>query len=135
MNVDQKAVGYAILRTTLGFVFIFYGLEKSRSGASQFANVLQKDFSGTWLPPAFIHAFGLTLPFFELGIGLLLFLGLFTKLALILAGLLLAVLTAGLAVLGNSGGVAHNLIFSMIVFWLLVHAEQNELSLDRLRSK
>lgn len=135
MQVGQRQLAYAILRLTLGFVFLVYAVEKLMTGPLQFSESLQKDFSKVWLPPAGVYIFGLVLPFLELVIGLLLILGLFTKFALILAGGLLVVLTIGLATLGNPGGVAHNLIFSIIIFLLLYHAEENGLCLDRIERK
>jgi len=118
---------------TLGFVFLLYGLGKFLGGIFAFAEGMQKDFSSTWLPARMVYVLGLTLPFLELLFGALLILGLLRTLAISCGGVLIIILTAGLAISGNPGGVAHNLIYSLVVFFLLSHIEDDRLSLDRLR--
>lgn len=131
MSFNHRSVAYALLRIAVGFVFLFYGIEKLRSGILPFAQGLEKDFAKTWLPSATVYFFGLVLPFLEVIIGTLLILGLFTRLAAVFGGIVLTVLTTGLVIAGNSGGVAHNLIYSIIFFLLLYHADENGFCLDR----
>lgn len=131
MRFHHRSVAYALLRIAVGFVFLFYGIEKLRSGILPFAQGLEKDFSKTWLPSPTVFLFGLVLPFLEVIIGSLLILGLFTLLAATFGTLLLTVLTTGLIISGNSAGVAHNLIYSIIFFLLLYYADDNGFCLDR----
>jgi thiosulfate dehydrogenase (quinone) large subunit len=83
----------------------------------------------------FVKTFSYILPFAEVLIGLLLVLGLFTVLALLLAGLLMIVLTSGTVVLGAADTVAHNVMFGLEIFVLLWAAEINHYAVDRLRRK
>ena len=111
----------------------FFVLRHRKTAQRDFAvcSGLEKDFAKTWLPSATVYFFGLVLPFLEVIIGTLLILGLFTRLAAVFGGIVLTVLTTGLVIAGNSGGVAHNLIYSIIFFLLLYHADENGFCLDR----
>jgi len=131
MSFNHRSVAYALLRIAVGFAFLFYGIEKLLGGILPFAQGLEKDFTKTWLPSTTVYLFGLVLPFLEVIIGSLLILGLFTRLAAVFGGIVVIVLTTGLIISGNSGGVAHNLIYSVIFFLLLYHADENSLCLDR----
>ncbi|MBI3666643.1 MAG: DoxX family membrane protein [Acidobacteria bacterium] len=89
----------------------------------------------TFLPPASVYLFAVTLPFFEVTAGSLLILGLFTRFAAALGGLLVTALTIGLTISGDAHGVALNLVYAMALFILLYLVDENELSLDRLRKR
>src|SRR5579859_7335951 len=93
---NPRWLAYAILRVTLGGVFLFYGVGKFVVGLAATAQWFQDGFAKTWLPPASVYAFSLALPFFEVTIGVLLILGLFTRYAAAVAGLLIMALTIGL---------------------------------------
>jgi uncharacterized membrane protein YphA (DoxX/SURF4 family) len=131
--IDHRVLGYAVLRATVGAVFLLWGVGKLQAGPFVFAQGLQDDFARTWLPPFLVYHFGLALPFLEVAVGSLLILGLVTLFALAGAGLLVLALTAGLVVAGNAGGVAHNLAYTIALYLLLRHHEENGYSLDARR--
>ena len=133
MTYNGRTAGYAMLRVTTGFVFFFFGLEKLLGGVGSFVAGLHEQFGKTWLPPILVGAFGHALPFLEMTTGVLLVLGLGTRYALLLAGVLLVVLTSGLTIAGNGGGVAHNLIYAIVVYLLLRSEADNGYALDRPR--
>lgn len=131
MKLTNRQLAYALLRAAIGFTFFFYGFGKVHGGVGQFVQGLEKDFSATFLPGFSIRLFGYALPFLELTVGALLLLGLFTKYAAALGGLLIIVLTAGLAITSQAGTVAHNLIYAIVLFLLIYHVDENGLCLDR----
>ena len=133
MKRNAKVVAYALLRATLGFVLLFWGVDKFQMGARQFSAGLDRQFSKTWLPAPLVHAFGLLLPFAEVGLGILLILGLFTAWAAALGAILLILLNTGMQVAGSASTVANNLVYSLILFVLLFFSEQNRFSLDGCR--
>lgn len=135
MNSRDRVLAYVVLRTTVRSVFLFYGLGKLLNGFVKFAEGHEKDFSTTWLPGSAVYSFGVALPFLELIAGSLLVLGMFTRFAAAFGGILLLLLTTGLTISGNPGAVAHNLIYSIIFFLLLHHADDNGMSLDSMRAK
>ncbi len=133
MTIDGKKAGYVLLRLALGAVFLFYGISKFRTGVGTTVDMMTRQFDRTFLPSVLVKAFTGALPSIEVVLGLLLLLGLFTRAALVLAGLVLIVLTTGLAILGNAPTVASNLLFLLVIWVLLSHAEENAFGLDGLR--
>ena len=91
-NIDKpgtaldRQLAYAILRLTLGVNTLVHGLVRLPELAS-FANGLVQAFAKTPLPPQLVRLFAFVLPFAEMFVGLLLTLGLWTRLALVSGGL------------------------------------------------
>lgn len=133
MKLDGKKAGYFLLRLALGSVFLLYGVNKLQAGVGATIDQMGRQFDRTFLPSIAVKAFAAVLPFCEVLIGLLVVTGLFTRAALVLAGLVLIALSAGLAVLGNTATVATNLLFLLVVYVLLSHEEDNAVSLDAAR--
>ena len=79
-----------------------------------------------------VMPFAYLIPFAEVTAGLLILLGLFTRLGLIISGLLLIGLTFGMVILGQAPTVAHNLQYALVNFVLLWLSDLNGYSLDRL---
>ena len=132
---NPRCLAYAILRVTLGGVFLFYGVGKFVVGVAVTAHGFQEAFAKTWVPPASVYAFSVVLPFFEVMVGALLILGLFTRLAAAVAGLLIMALTIGLTIKGSSQDVALNMGYAVAVFILLHRVEDNGLAVDRWLAK
>lgn len=128
----HREVAYALLRLTLGTVFLFAGIGKFKMGIGNFAGGMLQQFSSK-LPSILVQPFAYTLPFVETILGALILLGLFTTQALTLSGLLFAALTFGTIMLGDFPTVAHNVQYALVNFVLLWLADLNEFSIDRLR--
>jgi thiosulfate dehydrogenase [quinone] large subunit len=129
---NYRQAAYALLRATLGMIFLTTGVVKLTIGLSTFAAGLQQEFGGK-LPMLIVTPFGYVLPFIEVTVGALLVLGLFTEIALVLSGLLLLVLTFGKLVDNDTATVAHNLIYALINFVLLWSLDSNGYGIDNLR--
>lgn len=127
----RREIAYALLRITMGLMFLFFGIGKFTVGIGNFAAGLQQNFAGK-LPPVLITPFAYILPFAEVAIGLLLLLGLLNVLGLILGGILMIALTFGVVVQGQAATVANNVFYAVVFFLLLWFAEYNRFSLDRL---
>ena len=115
----------------MGVVFLFYGVEKFTHGNDAVAHGMAKQFAGK-LPEILVLPFGYTLPFFEVAVGTLLIVGLFTETALAVAGLMLVALTFGQVLLPDPATVAFNVSFSLVIFVLLWTADENGYSIDRM---
>ena len=129
-----REAAYALLRATVGVVFLFSGITKIMGGVGEFAAGMQQQFAGK-LPMFLVTPFAYALPFAEVIIGGLLVFGLFNVLALILAGLLMLALTFGTVMKGDFPTVAHNVSYAVVIFVLLWLSEYNGYSLDRARLK
>jgi len=128
----HREVAYALLRLTLGVVFLFAGIGKFKVGIGNFAGGMLQQFSGK-LPSVLVQPFAYTLPFVETTIGSLIMLGLFTTQTLTLSGLLLIALTFGTVMLGDFPTVAHNAQYALVNFVLLWLSDLNWFSVDHLR--
>lgn len=125
MNHHREAA-YALLRITLGVIFLFYGIGKFMGGMTSFVGGMNQQFSGK-LPAAMVMPFAYVIPFAETILG-----ALFTRAALTLSGLLLFGLTFGVVILGQAPTVAHNLQYVLVNFVLLWLVDLNRYSLDSL---
>lgn len=129
--MNYRETAYALLRATMGVIFLFFGINKFVSGIGGFVGNVNQQFSGK-LPAAMVMPFAYAIPFAETIGGLLVLLGLFTRAGLIITGLLLIGLTFGMVMLGQAPTVAHNLQYALINFVLLWLSDLNGYSLDRL---
>jgi len=115
----------------MGVIFLFYGVGKFIAGLTNFVGGMNQHFAGK-LPAAMVMPFAYVLPFGEVTSGLLILLGLFTRVGLTISGLLLIGLTFGTVMLGDAPTVAHNLQYAMVNFVLLWLVDLNRYSLDGL---
>jgi thiosulfate dehydrogenase (quinone) large subunit len=132
-NVLDRQLAYAVFRLTLGINILVHGAGRIFGpGAEAFASTTAAEFSKTALPAGMVHAFLLVVPFAELVLGALTILGLFTRWALTLGGLLIAALVFGTAMRSDWNTVGVQMIYAITYYLLLVNRESNRFSLDAL---
>jgi thiosulfate dehydrogenase [quinone] large subunit len=131
---DQRDVAHALLRITVGVMFLCYGIGKLRGGLFAFTHGMVASFDGV-LPSMLVKPFATVLPFAEVIIGSLLIVGLFTRAALVGAGIMMIALTLGVTIKPDPDTVAHNVQFAVAIFILLWSADRNGWSLDSLRAR
>ncbi len=127
--MNHRETAYGLLRVTMGVIFLFYGIGKFIGGLTNFVGGMNQRFAGK-LPGAMVMPFAYVLPFGEVTAGLLILLGLFTRIGLVISGLLLIGLTFGTVMLGDAPTVAHNLQYALVNFVLLWLVDLNRYSLD-----
>jgi thiosulfate dehydrogenase (quinone) large subunit len=120
-------------RVTLGINILVHGAGRIFGpGAEAFASTTAVEFSKTPLPAGMVHAFLIVVPFAELVLGVLTTLGLFTRWALTLGGLLIAALVFGTAMRSDWNTVGVQMIYAITYYFLLGHRSNNRFSLDAL---
>src|SRR5882672_6130741 len=129
--MKHRESAYALLRITLGVIFLFYGIGKFMGGIGNFVSGMNQHFSGK-LPAVMVMPFAYALPFCEVIAGALILFGLLTRIGLTISGLLLIGLTFGTVMLGDTPTVAHNLQYALVNFVLLWFVDLNRYSLDSL---
>jgi len=130
---SDAAIAYAILRLTFGVNICFRGIVRiTVNGLDQFSAGLMKQFEPTWFPPFAIDSFGHVVPWVETAVGLMLILGLFTRPALVIGGLLMTSLTFGTMFLQNFDLAWLQLTYAIAFFLLLASRSWNVISLDNL---
>ena len=129
--MKHRETAYGLLRVTMGVIFLFFGVGKFIGGLTNFVGGMNQHFAGK-LPAAMVMPFAYVLPFGEVTAGLLILLGLFTRIGLVISGLLLIGLTFGTVMRGDAPTVAHNLQYALVNFVLLWLVDLNHYSLDAL---
>src|SRR4051812_39700668 len=92
---DHKEMAYALMRLALGINIFGHGFFRILSGVGAFANGAAAGMDKGPLPHALSLAFLYATPFIELTVGVLLMIGLLTRLALIGGSLFMIALTFG----------------------------------------
>ncbi len=127
----HRETAYALLRVSLGIVLLFFGIGKFMTGLNNFVGGMNQHFAGK-LPALMVMPFAYAIPLCEVTAGLLILLGLFTRVGLVLFGLLIIGLTFGTVILGDAPTVAHNLQYALVNFVLLWLSDLNRYSVDSL---
>ncbi|HET6249124.1 MAG TPA: DoxX family membrane protein [Tepidisphaeraceae bacterium] len=129
---DSAAIfGYATLRLAIGMSMLIHGVERlPKIGA--FSEATVKMFAGSPLPAFAVSAFAHITPPVELVIGVLVTLGLFTRLGLSLGGLWMVALIFGSTLIEKYDIVGIQLIYALIFFHLMRNLALNVLSIDWL---
>src|SRR5579862_2199827 len=116
---SDASIAYAILRLTLGVNICLRGLVRIGHGPGAFAQGIVKQMEPTILPPSAVYAFAFTLVWVESLVGLLLILGLQTRLALIVGGLMMTALTFGTMQIENFQNAWPQLTYALVFFVVL----------------
>ncbi len=129
---SDASIAYAILRLTLGVNIGLRGIVRIAHGGAVFADGIVKQMQPTVLPPSLVYAFAVTLIWVESAVGLMLIAGFQTRLALIVGGLMMAVLTFGTMQIENFQNAWLQLTYALVIFVVLVCRKWNLISLDAL---
>jgi len=134
-SAGDRLIGYAFLRIVFGLNIFFHGISRLMGDHLAFFAYLSQQMGKVPLPKWILPPFAAALPWTEAAIGLLLFLGLFTRFALVVGSLEMIVLMAGITLAENSEVAGIQLIYCFIYFLLLTHRGRNFYSLDTLIAK
>lgn len=132
---SNKALAYLFLRITMGINFIIHGWVKMGKAYLPFIDKTRADFAATPIPDMLVSALAHAIPWAELLIGITLFVGMYTRLSIIAAQVLMIILISGQCFLMQWNTVGVQLIYTIIFTWLLYKGRQNELSLDQYLKK
>jgi len=127
-----RALGYFILRLSLGIDMLMHYVVRTWGISQDFVPVTEKMFVGNLLPMSWVHYFLTYLPYFEGVLGVLLIIGLWSRLALTAEGLLVTVLLFGTALRSDWTVVSHQMIYLLFVFILLAVEDYDYFSVDSL---
>lgn len=131
-KASNLSIAYLLLRATLGVNICLHGVARILGGQGRFVSTLMQQFHAAPLPHALVLAFAYALPWAEAAIGLLVLIGLFTRVALILGALLILVLTFGISLLQDWQVVGLQLIYAAVYAALLAFLHANRFSVDTL---
>ena len=129
-NSLGRALGYFILRLSLGVDMAMHYVVRTWGISQDFVPVTEKMFVGNLLPMSWVHYFLTYLPYLEGVLGVLLLLGLWSRWALTVEGLLVTVLLFGTALRSDWTVVSHQMIYLLFVFILLAVEQYDYFSID-----
>ncbi len=129
---QDETLAYALLRLTLGMNIFGHGFIRIVGGVSVFVAAQLTGFENSPLPIWFVQAFLTIMPFAELTIGLLIMLGLFSRVALASGALLITILTFGMSMQSEFSITGLHLSYAVVYFILIFMRRYNRLSLDAL---
>ena len=130
-QVSDIVIAYTILRLSFGANILLHGLSRILNGRPAFLAYLTHYFEHAHLIPASsLPAFGAVLPWAETTLGLLLMLGLFSRFTLIVGALVMTALVIGTNLAQDWLVSGLQLPYCFIYYYLLIHLEQNRMSLD-----
>ena len=139
---NQLSIGmsYMIARWVLGISFFNAAVWKifTLTPAGHAQKFFIASFQDTWIPTFLLWIFGLTIPFAEIVIGILLCIGLRAREAALLSGLLLILTTYGHSLLDPLYNISQGLTFSRValtLFLLIVSDRDDIISLDYFISR
>lgn len=136
-GLSGPTIAVFLARTMVGLLFLMAGWWKTftLTPAVHAQNFFIDGFKDHWIPEWLLWALGTAIPPFELAVGLLLVVGLWTRLTASLAGLLLLLTTYGHALqqpLFDIDGHTFTRL-ALILFVLMIPTETDKLSIDAFR--
>jgi thiosulfate dehydrogenase [quinone] large subunit len=127
----ENKVFYLVLRFAVAASMLGHGLVRLPK-LTAFSNWMVTQFEKSMLPGIAVRIFSYCLPFVEFCIGLLLILGLFTRIASAAGGLLMVLLLFGSAMIENWEILPSQLIHAAFFAALLYNIAYNGYALDNI---
>jgi thiosulfate dehydrogenase [quinone] large subunit len=132
-KASNVVIAYTILRLSFGANILLHGLSRLLNGRAAFLAYLTHYFEHAHLiSPGMLPAFAAVLPWVETILGLLLVLGLFSRFTLIVGALVMTGLVIGTNLAQDWLVSGLQLPYCFIYYYLLIHLEQNTVSLDSM---
>ena len=133
---SDAAIAYTILRVSFGANIMLHGVSRIVMGHAAFLAYLTHYFEkASYIPPAMLSGFATVQPWVEMILGLMLMIGLATRISLIGGGLVILCLVIGTNLAQDWLVSGLQLIYAFLYYYLLVHLDQNRYSLDGLRQR
>lgn len=134
-SVSDLQLAYSIFRITLGMNIFFHGAMRLITGLDAWATKQGAVFENTLLPMWAVSAFLHVLPFVEVLLGTLTFLGLYTRWALIAGSVMMLTLVFGNDVRQDWNTVGNNMHYVLYYAGLIAAYRYNAFALDNRRSR
>ncbi len=132
-KASDTIIAYTILRLSFGANILLHGLSRLLNGRAAFLAYLNHYFEHAHLiSPGMLPAFSMVLPWVETTLGALLMLGLFSRFTMIVGALVMMGLVIGTNLAQDWIVSGLQLPYCFIYYYLLIHLEQNSISLDAI---
>jgi len=125
---------YLMARLPIAVSMLGHGIDRIPK-IQVFSDHLADQFSKSILPLKLVIPFSTALPFVELGVGILLILGLFTRFACVVGIITMLALIFGSCLIEQWDNVLSQMLYSLYFVMLYYYAFYNRYSFDRLMSR
>lgn len=132
--MENNAIVFFLLRLSVAASMFGHGLVRLPK-LNGFSAWMVKSFEKSILPDLLVVPFSYVLPIAEFIIGLLLLLGLFTRVSLIGGAVVMVVLIFGTAMIENWDAIPSQLIHAAFFAGLLAFIQYNTIAVDHLIKK
>lgn len=122
-------VAYLIVRVAVGVSMLGHGLVRLPK-LQGFSAWMLKTFENSLLPEIMVLPFSYALPIAEFLLGILLVLGLFTRIASIVGAMVMILLIFGTTLIENWGALVPQFIHVAFFAFLVQYIDRNSLALD-----
>lgn len=129
LKVADISLAYVLLRIIVGINYFNHGFTRL-GNIPGFANAMVGAMEGAWMPEPLVRITAFLVSPVELVVGLLLILGLFTRIALTATFILMAILMYGVTIVQNWDAATSQLVYTIVLFILLAGAGYNRFALD-----
>jgi thiosulfate dehydrogenase (quinone) large subunit len=123
------AVAHLLLRLLIGVIFLNFGFTKIVN-IPAFVERMVKTLDASYIPEALIRLGAYPVPIIEVVVGLLIILGLSTRIVLILTSTLMIMLAFGATSAQKPELASSQLIYGIVLFMLLATCRYNWFSID-----
>ena len=127
-------IAYALFRITLGVNMFFHGFMRIISDTSAWVEGQVVTFSDSFLPEVSVRVFLHVLPYYELVLGTMLTLGLFTWWSSIAGALMMLALLFGNTTRQDWGTAGNNMHYTLYFCILIAANAYDSFALDKRRS-
>lgn len=134
-KTTDRNLAYTFFRVFLGVNIAVHGASRIYSGVAAFATEQVSEFAKTPLPSQMVYLFSVSLPFVETLIGVLIFVGLWSRFAYCVGFLLIINLTFGSTLRQDWTAAGWQLLYAFAYAALLAFREHNRYSVDGAKRK
>jgi thiosulfate dehydrogenase (quinone) large subunit len=134
-TTTDRDLAYTFFRVFLGINIAVHGASRIYSGVAAFATEQVTQFTKTPLPSHMVYLFCVSLPFAEALIGVLIIVGLWSRIAYCVGFLLMINLTFGSTLRQDWTAAGWQLLYAFAYASLLAFREHNLYSVDGARRK
>ncbi len=129
LKAGDISLAYLLLRIVVGVNYFNHGFTRM-GNIPGFANAMVGAMADAWMPDFLVRLTAYFVSPVELIAGLLLIVGLFTRLSLVVTFILMVILMYGVTVVQNWDAASSQLIYNIVLFILLAGLGYNRFSLD-----
>ncbi|WP_260607399.1 DoxX family membrane protein [Chitinophaga polysaccharea] len=133
-QMENNAIAFLLFRLAVAASMFGHGLVRLPK-LNGFSAWMIKSFEKSMLPDLLVVPFSYVLPIAEFVIGLLLLVGLFTRVSLIAGGVVMVLLIFGTAMIENWEALPSQLIHAAFFAVLLAFIQYNTIAVDHLIKK